>query len=113
MQRVHSDIKIKNQAEKKKSTVEKEVIPQPVSPMMRVTRFCWILSTIFFLIDMTGRWEKLDCNNEGVGEGGGEDGDEGGCDAILRNRHRYCCRYRYRYRDSVCVLFLLVKKASD
>jgi hypothetical protein len=57
---------------------------------------------------MTGRWEKLDCNNEGVGEGGGEEGDDGG-NAILRNRHRY----RYRYRDSVCVLFLLVKKASD
>jgi hypothetical protein len=41
IERVHSDNKTKNQAKKKKSTVEEEeVIPQPVSPMMRVTRFC-------------------------------------------------------------------------
>jgi len=68
---------------------------------MRVTRFCWILSMIFFLIDITGRWEKVDCNSdgvmEGVGEGGG-DGDDGG-DAILRNRHSH------GHSFCVCVLF--------
>lgn len=57
---------------------------------------------------MTGRWEKVDCNSdgvmEGVGEGGG-DGDDGG-DAILRNRHS-----NGGHSFSVC--FVQVKKAND